>query len=50
MSTIHGTGKRFGCNVILAITNRGRLLFTVFKRCFMATVFPCGQTSECRLR
>jgi transposase len=37
--TIPGTGKRFGCNMISAITNRGHLLFMVFKRRFTATVF-----------
>ena len=37
--TIPGTGKRFGCNMISAITNRGRLLFMVFKRRFTTTVF-----------
>lgn len=37
--TIPGTGKRFGCNMISAITNRGHLLFMVFKRRFTAKVF-----------
>jgi len=37
--TIPGTGKRFGCNMISAITNRGRLLFMVFKRRFTSAVF-----------
>jgi transposase len=36
--TIPGTGKRFGCNMISAITNRGHLLFMVFKRRFTAKV------------
>ncbi len=31
---IPGTGKRFGCNMISAITNRGRLNFMVFKNVF----------------
>jgi transposase len=37
--TIPGTGKRFRCNMISAITNRGRLLFMVFTRRFTAAVF-----------
>jgi len=37
--TIPGTGKRFGCNMISAITNRGHLLFMVFKRRFASPVF-----------
>ena len=36
---IPGTGQRFGCNMISAITNRGRLNFMVFKENFQATVF-----------
>lgn len=37
---IPGTGnKRFGYNMISAITNRGRLLFMVFKRRFTSAVF-----------
>jgi len=36
---IPGTGKRFGCNMISAITNRGRLYFMVFKERFRADVF-----------
>jgi len=36
---IPGTGKRFRCNMISAITNRGRLAFMVFKCRFNATVF-----------
>lgn len=36
---IPGTGKRFGCNMISAITNRGRLFFMVFKSRFIASVF-----------
>ena len=36
---IPGTGKRFGCNMISAITNRGRLYFMVFKQRFSADVF-----------
>jgi transposase len=36
---IPGTGQRFGCNVISAITNRGHLGFMVFKRRFTARVF-----------
>jgi transposase len=34
-----GTGQRFGCNMISAITNRGRLRFMVFKNRFTAEVF-----------
>jgi transposase len=36
---ISGTGKRFGCNMVSAITNRGRLYFMVFKRRFRTEVF-----------
>jgi len=36
---IQGTGQRFGCNMISAITNRGRLNFMVFKKRFRAEVF-----------
>ncbi|MFQ5717108.1 MAG: IS630 family transposase [Nitrospinales bacterium] len=36
---IHGTGQRFGCNMISAITNRGRLNFMVFKKRFRVDVF-----------
>lgn len=36
---IPGTGRRFGCNMISAITNRGRLNFMVFKVRFRADVF-----------
>jgi len=36
---IPGAGKRFGCNMISAITNRGRLNFMVFKMRFRAEVF-----------
>lgn len=35
---IPGTGQRFGCNMISAITNRGHLLFMVFTGRFTATV------------
>jgi transposase len=37
--TIPGTGKRFGCNMISAITNRGRMSFMVFKQRFTTPVF-----------
>lgn len=36
---IPGTGQRFGCNMISAITNRGHLNFMVFKQRFKAPVF-----------
>jgi transposase len=36
---IPGTGQRFGCNVLSAITNRGHLDFMVFKKSFTASVF-----------
>ena len=36
---IAGTGQRFGCNMISAITNRGHLCFMVFKRKFRLNVF-----------
>ena len=35
---IRGTGKRFGCNMISTVTNRGRLAFMVFKERFTAQV------------
>lgn len=34
-----GTGQRFRCNMISAITNRGRLAFMVFRQRFTARVF-----------
>ena len=36
---ILGTGQRFGCNMISALTNRGRLYFMIIKRRFHAEVF-----------
>jgi len=36
---IPGTGRRFRCSMISAITNRGRLAFMVFDGRFSATVF-----------
>ena len=36
---IWGTGQRFGCNLISAITNRGHLQFMVFKHRFTVSVF-----------
>jgi transposase len=36
---IPGTGRRFGCNMISAITNKGKLLFMVFRKGFTAAVF-----------
>ncbi len=36
---IPGTGKRFRCNMISAITNRGKLAFMVFKGSFVTRVF-----------
>ncbi len=36
---IPGTGQRFGCNMISAITNKGQLNFMVFKKRFRADVF-----------
>jgi len=36
---IPGTGRRFGCNMISALTNRGRLHFMVFKERFNAGMF-----------
>ncbi len=35
---VRGTGKRFGCNMISTVTNRGRLAFMVFKKRFTAKV------------
>jgi transposase len=36
---IYDTGKRFGCNVISALTNKGHLLFMVIKGKFNSQVF-----------
>jgi transposase len=36
---INGTGKRFGCNMISAITNRGDISFMIFKKRFTASLF-----------
>jgi transposase len=36
---IPGTGRRFGCNMISVITNRGKLMFMVFEKDFNAAVF-----------
>jgi transposase len=36
---VFGTGQRFGCNMISAITNRGRLAFMIFRQRFTARVF-----------
>lgn len=36
---IPGTGKRFGCNVISALTNRGALHFMVFRQGFCGGIF-----------
>jgi transposase len=36
---IPGTGQRFGCNMISAITNRGQLSFMVFQQRFTAPLF-----------
>ena len=36
---IPGTGARFGCNMISAVTNKGRLNFMVFKERFQSEVF-----------
>jgi transposase len=36
---IPGTGQRFRCNMISAITNRGKLYFMVFPKGFQAPVF-----------
>ena len=36
---ILGTGRRFGCNMISVITNRGQMAFMVFKCRFTAPVF-----------
>ncbi len=35
---VHGTGKRFGCNMISTVTNRGKLAFMVFKERFTSRV------------
>jgi transposase len=37
--TTSGTGKRFGANVLSAITNRGELAFMIFKARFTTSVF-----------
>jgi hypothetical protein len=36
---IPGTGKRFKCNMISTITNRGKLRFMVFEGNFTAALF-----------
>ncbi len=36
---IRGTGQRFGCNMISAVTNRGHLCFMVFSESFRVKVF-----------
>lgn len=36
---VPGTGRRFGCNMISAITNRGKMLFMVFHDRFTGRVF-----------
>ena len=36
---VFGTGQRFRCNMISAITNRGRLAFMIFRQRFTARVF-----------
>jgi len=36
--TIPGTGRRFGCNMISTVTNRGTLRFMVFRERFTASV------------
>jgi transposase len=36
---VAGTGQRFSCNVVSALTNRGHLSFMVFKKGFTAPVF-----------
>ena len=35
---IPGTGKRFGCNMISMVTNRGKLAFMIFKERFTSAV------------
>jgi len=37
--TVPGTGRRFGCSLISAVTNRGTLRFMVFRQRFTAKVF-----------
>ncbi len=36
---IRGTGQRFGCNMISAVTNRGHLCFMVFSESFRVKLF-----------
>jgi transposase len=36
---VPGTGKRFGCNMISALTNQGQLSFMIFRERFTARVF-----------
>jgi len=38
-AVIPGTGQRFGCNMISAITNQGSLAFAVFRGRFVAATF-----------
>lgn len=35
---VHGTGKRFGCNLISTLTNRGKLYFKIFTQRFDSKV------------
>ena len=37
--TISGTGRRFGCNMISALTNQGQLAFMVYPERFTTQVF-----------
>src|SRR5580692_11871531 len=36
---VWGTGQRFRCNMVSAITNRARLAFMIFRQRFTARVF-----------
>lgn len=36
---VPGTGQRFGCNMVSAINNKGKMYFMVFKKRFSAGVF-----------
>ena len=45
---IPGTGKRFRCNVVSAITNRGKLRFMVFKKRFQSRIFTAFMDRLCK--
>ena len=44
---VWGTGRRFRCNMISSITNRGRLAFMIFRQRFTARVFIIFSAVSC---